>query len=445
MPAPAPESPPTGKKPRRVCIAPNDVASYYSGLRDGLVEQGVGCWFFCFDYTPYTRYRPLPGAPWIERIVYGVASSRRLAASAVGRLAAKSLLLFLRPVSCLVATFCCDVFVFGFGRTFLRRVELPFLRLLGRRIIFVFNGSDTRPAWMSGIHLLGPGLPDPSALQKEILRQQDCIRRIERYADEIVCHPLSAQLLTRPFVNHLAIGHPFDPGATSAVKIGGAAARLNVLHAPTRPLQKGSPRFQAEIRRLQAAGVPIDYSELTNRPNREVLDAIVASDLVLDELYSDIPLAGLGTETAALGRPFVVGGYGRAELERFGGDNPPPMDHYVHPEQLGAALDALVADPQRRAALATSLQIFALQQWNPREMSARFLHLLTGEVPPHWRIDPRTLRYWQGWGAPEDAIRRGIAALIAHAGPDALGIAHNLELQTEVIRQAALARPAPAP
>lgn len=445
MPAPAPAAPPAGKKPRRVCIAPNDVASYYSGLRDGLVAQGVDCWFFCFEHTPYTRYRPLPSAPWLERVVHRVVTSHLLPAKGLGKIVSGFILLLLRLASCLAAAFFCDVFVFGFGKTFLRRAELPFLRLLGRRIIFVFNGSDTRPAWMSGIYLLGSGLPDPAALQKEILRQQYCIRRIERYADEIVCHPLSAQLLTRPFVNHLAIGHPFDPGATSAVKTGGTAARLNVLHAPTRPLQKGSPRFQAEIRRLQAAGVPVDYTELTSRPNREVLEAIVASDLVLDELYSDIPLAGLGTETAALGRPFLVGGYGRAELERFGGDNPPPMDHYVHPAQLDTALDALVADPQRRAALATSLQTFALQQWNPREMSARFLHLLTGEVPPHWLIDPRTLRYWQGWGAPEDAVRCGVAALIAHAGPEALGIAHNPELQTEVIRQAALARPTPTP
>jgi hypothetical protein len=444
MPTPGPAAAPL-KRPRRVCIAPTDVASYYSGLRDGLAEHGVECWFFCFDYTPYTRYRPLPSAPWLERTVYHVASSPALAASAIGRAISKSLLFVLRLVCCVVAAFCCDVFVFGFGRTFLRRVELPLLRLLGRRLIFVFNGSDTRPAWMSGLHLLGTGLPNAAALEKETRRQQACIRRVERYANEIVCHPLSAQLLTRPFVNHLAIGHPFEPGATSPVKTGSFPSRLKVLHAPTRPMQKGSPRFSAEIHRLRAAGVALDYEELTNRPNREILDAIVASDLVLDELYSDIPLAGLGTETAALGRPFVVGGYGRAELERFGGDNPPPMAHYVHPDQLDSALDALVADPESRASLAASLQTFALEQWNPREMSARFMHLLTGEVPPHWRIDPRTLRYWQGWGAPEDAVRRGIAALIAHAGPDALGIAHNPELQTEVIRQAALARPAPTP
>src|SRR5690606_17843167 len=88
-----PASPSAAKRPRRVCIAPNDVASYYSGLRDGLAAQGIECWFFCFDYTPYTRYRPLPSAPWLERAVYRVASSPALAASFIGRLVSKFLLL----------------------------------------------------------------------------------------------------------------------------------------------------------------------------------------------------------------------------------------------------------------------------------------------------------------------------------------------------------------
>ena len=432
------------RRPRRVCIAPNDVASYYSGLRDGLATHGVASWFFCFDYTPYTRYRPAPSAPWLERLVYRIASSPWLAKTAAGRFAAKSLLLILRPVCCLVATLCCDVFIFGFGRTFIRRLELPLLRLLGRRIIFVFNGSDTRPAWMSGIYLLGPGLPNAEALLQETRRQQSCIRKIERYADEIVCHPLSAQLLTKPFVNHLAIGHPFAPGTTAPVSASRSSTdRLRVLHAPTRPLQKGSPQFRAAIESLRATGIPVDYQEITGRPNHEVLAAIAASDLVLDELFSDIPLAGLGTETAALGRPFLVGGYAREELERFGGEHRIPISHYVHPDNLIAALQDLARHPERRTRLAAELQDFALQQWNPPAMAGNFLNLITANTPSAWRIDPTILRYWQGWGAPEDAVRCGIAALIAHAGPEALGLNHNPALKETVIGQGAQASAAP--
>lgn len=442
----ADQSTPSSQRPRRVCIAPNDVASYYSGLRDGLATHGIECWFFCFDYTPYTRYRPCPSAPWLERLVYHIASSPFLAKTLAGRLLARFLLLILRPVCCLAATLYCDVFVFGFGCTFLRRLELPFLRLLGRRLIFVFNGSDTRPAWMSGLYLLGPNRPDADAILRETQRQQRCIRTIERYADEIICHPLSAQLLTKPFVNHLIVGHPFAPGETLPETIDKPdGTRLHVLHAPTRPLQKGSPQFGEAIARLRTSGVAVEYYEITGRPNHEVLLAITTSDLVLDQLYSDIPLAGLATETAALGRPLFVGGYGHAELARFKGDNPIPTAHYFHPDDLDKALRMFAADPAYRERLAAEIKTFALEQWNPPAMAQRFLRLLTAGTPADWYVDPATLNYWQGWGASEDAVRRGIAALIAHAGEKALGLNHNPALLAEVIRQSSLKVTAPIP
>jgi hypothetical protein len=260
--------------------------------------------------------------------------------------------------------------------------ELPMLRLLGRRLVFVFNGSDTRPAWMSGLYVQGSGTPDARLIAREVRRQQRCIRWIERFADEVVCHPLSAQLLTRPFVNHLTIGHPFLPEAPAGEVRKRDSGFLRIVHAPTRPLQKGSPLFRAEVAKLGSSGVSVEYLEFTNRPNQEVLAGIVDSDLVLDQAYSDIPLAGLATESAALGRAVLVGGYGRSELQRFLGAIAMPMDHFVPPEEIGSALEALARDPVRRAKQAAELQVFALQQWNPVSVASRFLGMANRPVHP---------------------------------------------------------------
>lgn len=434
--------------PRRVCFAPTDVASYYSGLREGLEGLGVKCWFFSFSQTKYDRYRPRPTDTWIERAVYWLASRPFFAASRTRERLREIPMAPLRVIAFLAAVACCDVFVFAFGQTFFRRLELPLLRVLGKRLIFVFNGSDTRPAWMSGLFLLGPGCPNPAAIVRETRRQRRCLRQIERYADEMICHPLSAQLLTRPFVNHLLIGHPFFAAPSAAADSNprsSATAPLRVLHAPTRPLQKGSLQFRAEIERLRAVGVAVDYVELTNQPNDASLRALRNSDIVLDQLFSDIPLASFATEAAALGRPCLVGGYAREEIERLTAQAPLPMAHFTHPDELGKNLLALARDPARRATLADELKTFASENWSPRNVALRFLRLIDGTAPASWRVDPATLRYWQGWGAPEAAVRRGLARVIAHAGVAAFDVAHNPNLEAELGRQAALAVPEPTP
>jgi hypothetical protein len=98
----------------------------------------------------------------------------------------------------------------------------------------------------------------------------------------------------------------------------------------------------------------------------------------------------------------------------------------------------LATNPERRTALAAELQAFALEKWNPKSMAGRFLPLLTGDTLSHWRIDPADLRYWQGWGAPEDVVRSAAASMIALAGAKSLGLIHNPRLQAEIIRQTTL-------
>lgn len=419
------------KRPRRVCIAPVDIASYYSGLRQGLVEQGIPCWFFCFDASSYSRYQPSAEAFWLERWIFAVAKSPLLARSAPGRAIRELILAALRGVALILALFACDLFIFGFSKTFFRGLELPLLHWFGRTVICVFNGSDTRAPWMSGIFTLGPGTPNPAIIRKEIIRQQRRIRRLERWTSATVCHPLSAHLLHRPFFNHLQIGVPcaapfLQPTAA------GQGEPLRIVHAPTRPLQKGSPVFRAIIDRLRAEGTAIEYIELTGRPNHEVLATIASCDLVLDESYSDTPLAGLGTEAACAGRPAVVGGYGADTIVAFAAGTDLRMELFVHPNALETTVRKLVHDANARRTLGLAAQTFLRTQWAPSAVAARFIAIAAGAAPANWRVEPSSLTYWQGWGAPELATRTAIAALIERYGIESLGISHNRPLEKQL-------------
>jgi hypothetical protein len=420
--------------PRRICIAPCDVASYYSGLREGLAAAGVKTWFFSFLYNPYARYRPGSDATWLERAVHRAASVRIPGPAGISNFLRQLLLLPLRAAALAAGLLCCDVFVLGFAMSFFRCRELPLLRLFRKRLIFVLNGSDSRPAWMSGLYTLGPDAPCVDAIVRETRRQLNLLRRIERYADEIVCHPLSAQLLRHPFVNHLQIGYPF---ASPAHEAGPARTRrpgpLRIVHAPTKPLQKGSAVFRHEITRLKALGIELEYLELTGLPNTEILRAVADADLVLDELYSDIPLAGLGTESACLGTAVVVGGYGSEAIAAHLPSPGMPRSHYVLPDQVPALIETMLRDETLRSRSAAENAAFVREHWNPTAVAGRFLRVIAGDLPTGWRCDPAVISYWQGWGCQDARVLATCAAVVAQHGVSALGIAHNPSLEREIL------------
>lgn len=415
-------------RPRRICIAPVDIASYYSGLRDGFVALGIPCWFFCFDTSSYSRYRPAADAFWLERWIFACASLRWFGVSRVGRALHELLLAPLRLAAFVCAAARCDVFIFAFNRTFFRGFDLPLLRRLGRTTICVYNGSDTRAPWMSGNFVLGPGKPDVDEMQREARRQLRRLRRLEKSATGFVCHPLSGHFLRRPFYNFLRLGVPCAVSAATSYEPR-ATGPLRIVHAPTRPLQKGSDIFRSIVQRLRREGHAIDFVELTGRPNHEVLAAIAESDLVLDETYSDTALAGLGAEAAAAGRIAVVGGYGAREVEYFARGSGMPTEFLAHPDELERVIRRLVESPRARHEGGRRAQAFLQAEWTPLAVAKRYLRIIQGDAPAEWSVDPSTLTYWQGWGAPEWAIRGAIAATIARHGVAGLEISHNPRLE----------------
>ena len=98
-----------------------------------------------------------------------------------------------------------DAFIFIFGQTITDTAfELWLLKRLGKKIIFVYVGSDSRPPYMDGS--LFPGgvcdyLPSPAILHSKVKRCKRKLRLHERYANYLVNSPATAHFHERPYIN----------------------------------------------------------------------------------------------------------------------------------------------------------------------------------------------------------------------------------------------------
>jgi len=318
-----------------------------------------------------------------------------------------------------------DAFIFCGGDSILpRNADLPILRRLGKRIVWVFTGSDHRPPYLDGLAVRRAS--GSGRLIAEGRRVRDRVRRAERHAHWVVALPASAQFHARPFIDFLQIGIPFAtdepaPHGPSPFRRGG----LRILHAPSDPVPKGTRAVRRCIEKLRENGHAIDYLEITGRPHAEVVRAIAHCDLVIDEVFSDSPMAVLATEAASLGKPTVVTGYSASAYRQWlpGPATPPTI--FEHPSRLTSAVESLIADPERRAELGRRARAFVRDRWSRTAIAERFVRLITNEVSPDWIISPEEVRYVHGWGLEERQIAQAVRGVVATGGQGALMLDHN--------------------
>lgn len=409
----------------RVFIGPVNVASYYSGLQKGLRELGVDAELVLFTKHRYLRAAQNSTPPLAVRFVDWCVDCTCLsnATSTFTRTMAKLLLPFARLLVFLWSLVYCDVFVFAAAKGFYSLYELPLLKLLNKRLIFVFNGSESRPAYMGG--LPSNSLTDKQLrkLQRRSRRQQLRLQWIERYADVCINHAPHGYFHKRPYIDHCIIGHPIaltGDVPTGGTDFGGSKTPVRIVHAPSVCGPKGTEKIRTMIQELKEEGLSIDYVELTGRPNSEVLTELQQCDFVVDELYSDISLAGLGTEAAFFGKPAVVGGYAQDTLRSLVGGSKLPLATYVRPEHTKDTIRRLIVDDQFRDDCGNIASRFVRENWAPVKMAARFLRIIDGNIPDEWWVRPTDLQYLHGFGATEENRRQVLRQLIMKHGKQGL-------------------------
>lgn len=338
---------------------------------------------------------------------------------------------------CVIAKF--DAFVFIYGQTITNtRLELWLLKYFKKKIIFVYVGSDSRPPYMDGgqfAGLVGDPLPSASFLRAVTRRSKRKIRLHEKYADFIINSPATAHFHELPYINWFAMGIPrvFPACLNVSPIVPGITRPVRILHSPSNPLVKGTDEILAVLDKLCKKGYSIELINIQNMPNEIVLKELAGCDFIVDQLYSDTPLATFATEAAFFGKPAVVGGYcaGNAKQILNLSDLPPSL--FVVPGCLETAIEHLIVDTDFRECLGRKARQFVLSQWSLSGVAGRYLQLLNNDVPAQWWCDPASVSYVRGCGLPEGRTRQLIQILIENFGIGALQVCDKPNLETAVM------------
>ena len=172
--------------------------------------------------------------------------------------------------------------------------------------------------------------------------------------------------------------------------------------------------------------------ELSGVPHDRVLEALRDADLVVDQLYSDVALAGFAGEAAAAGLPVVVAGYGRDEIEEALCGRPFPPVVFCRPDDLEETLERLATDGKLRREFGDSARKYIECELGPRDLAQRLLDAIGGERP-EWMFDPQRITYVHGCGLTEAAARRLVGAMIERGGVAALCVADKPALEARLV------------
>lgn len=396
----------------RVFLGLTEVASYYTNLKHGFDALGVPCTFvdfgrhpFRFDTPPHWATRAMARI-WPEK---GRPSRLTLLPRRIASLAVRVGLL----VDLLVRH---DVIIFGYLSTLFRFHELPLLKLMGKRVIYVFHGSDSRPPYVSGYQADKMGIDEMIEATRTMKAN---IREVERHATAIVCTPIHTQLHERPVVKYQSLGLPIVQTSSAVPHASGRNdGSVRILHAPSSPKPKGTAFIRAAVESLRQR-YPIEYVELTGRTHAEVIAEIQRCDFVVDQLNGEGPCGGLATEAASFGKPAIVGTHTDDIWRMFGSEELPPVLRCEN-EEVEAAIERLIVDSALRLSIGERAREFVHRFWTPAEVARRFLRVASGDVPSEWMYDPASLRYLWGAGFTRSELTAFLVRYLAVGGEQAL-------------------------
>lgn len=421
----------------RILIGFREIAGYYRNLKLGFDELGISSAFLCFNRHPFNY--GIGSNPSFVALINRIV--QRIEGCFQKRWLTKIIWLScIQPIFSLPIFIWClfryDVFIFSSVSTFFFFLDLPLLKLFGKKIIYVFHGSDSRPAYLNG-YVITENTPRQVATALFLARtQKSIIRIIDRFADHIVNIPPQSHFHSRPITNGYTIGLPCTVSVGSVMPQRGedvAAKITRILHAPSKPGPKGSAEIRGAIERLKQAGHKIEYLELVGRPNAEVLAELSRCDFVVDEIYSDTPMAGLAAEAACFRKPTIVGGYESAKIARDIPADCLPPSLFCHPAEIESAMLRLISDPLLRKNLGESAFQFVSTKWSRVEVAKRYLRLIEGAAPESWLFDPQRIEYVRGCGISETRLRDLLSKILRMGGQSGLCLGDKPDLQRQLI------------
>ena len=326
-----------------------------------------------------------------------------------------------------------QVFILN-AQPLLHHKELAVLKFFRKKIIVVFLGTDSRPCYLAGnlIHTKYNIQDGINLCHQETLNKKQIIRYIEKYADIIINHPPTALFHEKPFISWLNIGFPFDPDDIP-VTLKETRDKIKIAHAPSSFTGKGSAAIIEMINKLIQDGLPVSFSLLENLPNNKLIEELQKCDLIVNEVYSDVPLSSLGTEAAFSRKVIITSGYYAGSIHNDYPEKVIPPGVFCSPEEIEGKIREMVTDGNKRDRTAENQYNFVMQNWKSTDIAQKYLDILSGPIPEDWFYDPSKLSYFLGYGIEKKQLKTFIANYIARFGIEALCLSDKPELQDKLL------------
>lgn len=427
----------------RVFLGLTEVSGFFTKLAAGLKEIGVDVVHVplqshSFAYAKDANY------PWMARWARSAVAARAQALSSGHRFRAQLLLPYVALTRVLLFLWVLvrfDVIVLGGGSSFFNFREFPLLKLFNKKLIYTLHGTDIRPPYIDGFfdpaeyrHLIGQAseraeLATKTAAVAALRRKR--ARTIEENSTAVLCSPNICHFLSKPFVSFYQVGLPVrtdlsaDPQRHKKV-------RPMIVHAPSQRKGKGSDFIRLIVEQLAAEGLQFDYREVTNLSNQELLGILGQASLVIDQAYSDAPVAGLAAEASALGVPVVVGGYYASKWRQYISEEVLPPVVFCRPEHMKEEIRTLLSNAALRENTGEKARQFVATYWNEASVAKRFLQVIKG-APAHWYVNPKDVFYHEGIGLSEDAARANVRSILEGVGKEGLQLGDNLPLERSFV------------
>jgi len=306
--------------------------------------------------------------------------------------------------------------------------DLRLFRFMRKKLVFLYLGSDSRPPYLLG-YWGGDAKSAPRLVEltREVRNNLD---RRTPYADYIFDNPLSAHFQTRRCYIVQCLGCILDPKKLrfSAVSPSPRTGGIRVVHVPSNAGIKGTDVIRSSVARCRERGYVIDYRELQNRPNSEVIAELAQCDLVIDELYSDSYGGLLAIEAATFSKPVLIAGYGEETLERYIPKIARVPVVYCSPEEFDETFERLINDAPWREKIGMSANKFVESWARPDLVAKRLLLVVNGQAPSEWQFDPHNIGYIYGAGGSKAKVRKAISKVLDEGGMEALCLAEKPQL-----------------
>jgi len=427
----------------RVFLGVTEVAGFYMGLYRGLKEAGCPVVYACNVWAskpPAAHREIVREQPWPARLYLrtGAWDARVPKQRRFLKLLARVANYLSRLPLFIHALATCRVFVFGFAKPIFHHCELVLLRLLGKKIIHVFHGSDNRPPYLDGT-LIYNGQPDvPGRLRRRTRKICSHVKWIERWGHYSISLAQTVHYHRRPVLDLLgSTGLSVNSPTVDSVPTTGPH-RMLVLHAPSNPVAKGTERIRAMVRHLQAKGHDLIFEEVIGCSQDEVLRKLQGCDFVVDACYSETPMSGFATEAAHFGKPAVVGGYAVEHVRRISAQNGIPAATYCRPEEMETMMERLLTDEAFRLECGRLASRFVREHWSARGVAERFLRIMDDDIPAEWWFDPATLDYVEGGCLDAPQAAEWVRKFAEAWGAEALGLDHSPRTRAAMLASAGL-------